>query len=63
MPPFVSPVSPAKNEWGTTVVADIVLDAGALPKETIDLVNRTLATRLAKYKIPRQFRIADSLPG
>lgn len=51
------------KEWGTTVVADLVLAAGAMPKETIDLVNRTLATRLAKYKIPRRFRIAESLPG
>jgi hypothetical protein len=30
---------------------------------TIDLVNRTLAARLARYKIPRQLRIADNLPG
>lgn len=50
------------KEWGTTVVADLVPEAGIPGDDLVDRINRTLAARLAKYKHPRRFRIVDQLP-
>ncbi|HYM03370.1 MAG TPA: fatty acid--CoA ligase family protein, partial [Stellaceae bacterium] len=48
--------------WGTTVVAALVLAKGAAPEDVMARVNEALAGRLARYKIPRRFRIVDRLP-
>jgi acyl-CoA synthetase (AMP-forming)/AMP-acid ligase II len=57
-------VSGEPNEqWGASVVADIVLAPGARGEEVLDSVRRKLSSRLARYKIPRRFRIVDRLPA
>jgi len=50
------------KEWGVTVVADLVPEAGIPRDDLVDRINRALAARLAKYKHPRHFRIVDRLP-
>jgi acyl-CoA synthetase (AMP-forming)/AMP-acid ligase II len=50
------------DEWGTTLVADLVLAEDAKQDDVLARVKAGLAARLAKYKIPRQFRIGDRLP-
>lgn len=47
-------------EWGETVVAIVVPAAGA--QLTEDALKEHLAGRLAKYKIPREFKIVETLP-
>ncbi|MFT3812810.1 MAG: AMP-binding protein [Acidovorax sp.] len=47
-------------EWGETVVARIVPKPGQQPSP--DDLREHLSTRLARYKIPREFQFADSLP-
>jgi feruloyl-CoA synthase len=47
-------------EWGETVVAFVVPN----PDATIDTkaISEWLAPRLAKYKIPREYIVRESLP-
>lgn len=47
-------------EWGETVVARVVPKAGCEPS-TQSLAEH-LSTRLARYKIPREFVLAEALP-
>ncbi|MDR0225832.1 MAG: AMP-binding protein [Burkholderiaceae bacterium] len=47
-------------EWGETVIAHVVV-RGDVPPEARDL-QQFLADRLARYKIPREFVFAASLP-
>ena len=47
--------------WGMTLVADLVLETGASSDETITSVGEALSRRLAKYKIPRRYRIVEAL--
>jgi feruloyl-CoA synthase len=47
-------------EWGETVVALIVPAKDAALTE--DMLKDFLAERLAKYKIPREFKFMDTLP-
>lgn len=48
------------SEWGETVVAVIVVDGEATI--TIDELREFLATRIARYKIPRELVIRELLP-
>ena len=50
------------KEWGVTVVADLVPQAGIAGDGLVDRINQALALKLARYKHPRQFRIVDQLP-
>ena len=56
----VAVVGKPHPEWGETVAALVV------PKKdsslALDDLNAFLAERLAKYKIPRMFRLVDALP-
>ena len=56
-------VGEPSHEWGETVVAYIVADAGTLRDEVIEQVKQELSGRLAKYKIPREFRVVNQLPS
>lgn len=47
-------------EWGETIVAVVVLAPGT--ELSLDEVRTFLSTRLARYKIPRELVIRDSLP-
>jgi acyl-CoA synthetase (AMP-forming)/AMP-acid ligase II len=46
----------------TMLVADLVLTERAMGADVTARLNQALAKRLAKYKIPRQFRIVEKLP-
>jgi acyl-CoA synthetase (AMP-forming)/AMP-acid ligase II len=48
--------------WGEMVVAYLVADAGPASERMIEELRSRLAQRLAKYKIPREFRIVAELP-
>jgi acyl-CoA synthetase (AMP-forming)/AMP-acid ligase II len=53
-----------RGEWGCgneIVVAELVIAAGVRQDDVIDRVKRELTGRLAKYKIPDQFRVVDTL--
>jgi len=50
------------KEWGVTVVADLVPQAGIAREGLVDRINQVLAAKLARYKHPRRFRIVDQLP-
>jgi acyl-CoA synthetase (AMP-forming)/AMP-acid ligase II len=49
-------------EWGTVITAYLVLTGDTIPEEVTARVKKQLAARLAKYKIPREFRIVHRLP-
>jgi len=52
------------GEWVSgkeTVVAQLVLSPGAIQGEVIETVKCELTRRIAKYKIPSQFRLVDRL--
>lgn len=49
------------KEWGVTVVADLVAEAGIPGDGLVDRINQALAAKLARYKHPRRFRIVDRL--
>ena len=53
----------ADEKWGTTLVADLVLagNAKATPDDVLQCVGDALKARLAKYKIPRRYRIVEAL--
>jgi acyl-CoA synthetase (AMP-forming)/AMP-acid ligase II len=51
----------ADEKWGTTLVADLALEQGAPSEKVIANVEEALSQRLAKYKIPRRYRIVESL--
>jgi acyl-CoA synthetase (AMP-forming)/AMP-acid ligase II len=55
-------VGEKSREWGETVVAYIVPDAVTLSYQLIDRVREELIGKLARYKIPREFRIVEELP-
>ncbi|MEV4729189.1 long-chain fatty acid--CoA ligase [Saccharopolyspora sp. NPDC049426] len=46
--------------WGEVGCAYVVCESGGEP--TLDELREFLATRLAKYKIPRELRVVDGLP-
>jgi len=50
------------EQWGVTVVADLVPQLGIAGDGLVDRINQALAAKLARYKHPRQFRIVDRLP-
>jgi feruloyl-CoA synthase len=56
----VAVVGRAHAEWGETVVARIVPRPGEMP--TPEALTEYLSTRLARYKIPREFTLVDALP-
>jgi acyl-CoA synthetase (AMP-forming)/AMP-acid ligase II len=58
----VSVVGEPSKEWGMTVVADLVPEAGVPVDDLVDHINQALAAKLARYKHPRRFRIVDQLP-
>jgi acyl-CoA synthetase (AMP-forming)/AMP-acid ligase II len=58
----VSVVGEPSNEWGMTVVADLVPEADIAVDDLVDHINQALAAKLARYKHPRRFRIVDQLP-
>lgn len=47
-------------DWGETIVAVVVLVADAEP--SLDDLRAYLGERIARYKIPRELRLRDSLP-
>jgi acyl-CoA synthetase (AMP-forming)/AMP-acid ligase II len=49
-------------KWGQTVVAYVVALAGTEPAALVDEIRSGLAGRLARYKIPREFRVVKELP-
>jgi acyl-CoA synthetase (AMP-forming)/AMP-acid ligase II len=51
------------KEWGVTVVADLVPQAGIVGDDLVARIHQALAAKLARYKHPRQFRIVDQLPS
>lgn len=53
----------ANDKWGTTLVADLVLadNAKATPEDVLQCVGDALKARLAKYKIPRRYRVVEAL--
>ena len=50
------------EKWGEMVVAYIVADAGPASQRMIGELRSSLAQRLARYKIPREFRVVAELP-
>lgn len=50
--------SDGRNE---IVIAEMVLAAGVQQEDVIDRVKRELTGRPAKYKMPNQFRVVDTL--
>lgn len=53
-------VGVAHPDWGETVVAHVVMRAGAAPDA--DALRAFCGERLAAYKIPREFVFAETLP-
>ncbi|HEV2551187.1 MAG TPA: fatty acid--CoA ligase family protein [Stellaceae bacterium] len=53
----------ADEKWGTTLVADVVLasEAAADADGALKRVADALRVRLAKYKIPRHYRVVEAL--
>jgi acyl-coenzyme A synthetase/AMP-(fatty) acid ligase len=51
------------EKWGTTLVADVVLasEAKADADGVLQRLADALGVRLAKYKIPRRYRIVEAL--
>ena len=49
-------------KWGETVVAYVVATSGAEPAALVSEVRSCLGRTLAKYKIPREFRVVEELP-
>jgi len=45
------------ERWGTILVADLVLAPGVLEAEVLARIGERLPTQLAKYKIPRRYRV------
>jgi len=56
-------VGEKSREWGETVVAYVVPDAADPDARLADRIKHEVAARLARYKIPREFRIVKQLPG
>src|SRR2546427_13310016 len=56
----ISVVGRPHPEWGETVVAHVVTRGEAAPEA--EALQQFLADRLARYKIPREFVFAASLP-
>jgi acyl-CoA synthetase (AMP-forming)/AMP-acid ligase II len=50
-------------KWGGMLVAYLLAEAGPRPERMIDELRIALAQRLAKYKIPREFRVVAELPS
>ncbi|MET4488999.1 AMP-binding protein [Bradyrhizobium sp. LA7.1] len=50
------------KEWGQTVVAYLVIGEGCHRDQILSEVKQVLAGRLARYKIPRIFRLVEELP-
>jgi acyl-CoA synthetase (AMP-forming)/AMP-acid ligase II len=50
------------REWGETIVAHVVPDDANPDGRLVDRIKHELAGRLARYKIPREFRIVKQLP-
>jgi hypothetical protein len=48
---------------GRIAITDLVLagNAMAIPEDALHRVGEALTARLAKYKIPRRYRIVDAL--
>ena len=53
-------VGVAHPDWGETVVAHVVMRAGAAPDA--DALRAFCGERLAAYKIPREFVFVETLP-
>jgi len=51
------------EKWGVTLVADLVLEQETDSQEVIARVESALRARLARYKLPRHFRVVASLPA
>jgi acyl-CoA synthetase (AMP-forming)/AMP-acid ligase II len=51
----------ADEKWGTTLVAELVLAGEAAATEVLGRIDETLRSRLAKYKIPRHYRVVKEL--
>jgi feruloyl-CoA synthase len=57
-----SVVGEAHPRWGQTVIAYIVPN-GEIARQTLpDLLKERVSQRLAKYKVPREFRIVAQIP-
>lgn len=51
------------RDWGETVVAYVVATSEAGKVDLIDKIQQELTSKLARYKIPREFRLVDNLPN
>src|SRR5215469_12029947 len=49
------------EKWGTTLVAELVLANDTAASEVLGRIDETLRSRLAKYKIPRRYRVVELL--
>jgi acyl-CoA synthetase (AMP-forming)/AMP-acid ligase II len=49
--------------WGQSIVAHIVPTGAVAELELIDSIRRCVSVRLAKYKVPREFRVVRTLPS
>ncbi|MDP3967323.1 MAG: AMP-binding protein [Nocardioides sp.] len=58
----VAVIGVADEETGEAVVAYLRLASGRVPEEVVDDVRRHTATRLARFKQPREVHVVDQLP-
>lgn len=53
----------SNRDWGETVVAYVVATSKASEVDLIERMRTELTSKLARYKVPRDFRLVDQLPN
>ncbi len=52
----------ADGEWGEAVVAKVVLRPGASPSPSPEVLREFVASRVARFKVPKAIEFVDALP-